>query len=485
MKLVKKAINLAQVKIKQRQYDDIELICEQVLKVDSNNLDALYLLSIAKNKLNKKEDSDKYLSELCRSCKSDFDLNNFLGLFHLHLGNIDKSIEYFKIAIDIDSKNHVGWANLGCQYRVKKEFDESIKCLLNSYKINKKDHQTLVNLAGAFAEKLELKKSIFYLKKALKIKPDSSAAHVDLGCSYYLLGDYQKAYKHYQYRFKHYEYLEKLINQFDKNKKWNGKKIEENKTILFFCEQGIGDSINFIRFVNDFKNKNPKIKVKILVPSSLYNLFNKNFSGIINSIEEHDYWCSIIDLPYYLKMNPSEIRESYSPYIKEIEKCDYSYFKDFFKIGICWAGNPKHSRDEDRSCHLSYFEEIYKIPKVKLFSLQKDTRPRIWPFKQHPVDLAYCKDIKMIDMSKFMSTWENTASIISGLDLVISVDTSILHLSGAMGKKTYGILPFFPDWRWGLDSEKTIWYPSLKLFRKSTNWNELFSKIKNEVIINI
>lgn len=487
MKLIKKAITLAASKVQEKKYEDIELICEQVLKVDSDNLDALYLLSIAKHKLNKKEEFENYFNKLLNLSPNDFDANNSLGLSYLHLGNLDKAIEHFEKATKIDPKNHVGWSNLGCQYRARKNLEKAIECLLKSYKLNKKDHQTLVNLAGAFAEKLEIKKSIFYLKKALKIKPNFPAAHVDLGCAYYLLGDYEKAFKHYQYRFKHYDYLGARVKQLDKNKKWNGKKIKENETILFFCEQGIGDSINFIRFIENFKEKNPKVKVKTLVPSSLYDLFNYNFSGIIKSIEDHDHWRSILDLPYYLGMQPNEIESSYKPYIKEKQPCNYSYFKDYYKIGICWAGNPQHPKDEDRSCLLSYFKEIYKIPKVKLFSLQKDLRPRVWPFQESPVDLAYCEDIKMIDMSKHMNSWEDTASIIAGLDLVISVDTSILHLAGAIGKKTYGILPYFPDWRWGLSSEKTIWYPSVRLFRKTSqhDWYSVFYKIKNEININI
>jgi tetratricopeptide (TPR) repeat protein len=487
VKLIKKAIALAASKVQEKKYEDIELICEQVLKVDFDNLDALYLLSIAKYKLNKKEEFETYFNKLLNLSPNDFEANNSLGLSYLHLGNLDKAIEHFKKATEIDPKNYIGWSNLGCQYRAKKVFNKAIECLLKSYKLNKKNHQTLINLAGAFAEKLEIKKSIFYLKKALAINPKSAAAHVDLGCAYYLLGDYEKAWKHYQYRFKYYDYLEARIKQLDKNKKWNGKKIKDNETILFFSEQGVGDCINFIRFTDNFRKENPKVKIKILVPSSLYELLSHNFYGIIKSIEDHDHWCSIMDLPHYLGMSAEDIGNSYKPYIKEIEKCDYSYFKDYYKIGICWAGNPQHPRDEERSCYLSFFKEIYKIPKVKLFSLQKDLRPRIWPFQENSIDLAYCEDLKMIDMSKYMNSWENTASIVSGLDLVITVDTSILHLAGAIGKKTYGILPYFPDWRWSLDLEKTIWYPSVKLFRKKSqnDWYSVFEKIKKNINIDI
>lgn len=487
MKLIKKAIKLAASKIKAKQYEDIELICEQVLKIDSKNLDALYLLSVAKYKLSKKEEFKQCFDKIFELTPNDFNANNSLGLSYLHLGNLDKAIFYFKKAVKLDPKNSTGWSNLGCQFRTKKIHHEAIRCLSKAHNLNKKDAQTLANLAGAYGENLQIDKSISCLKKALEINPNLHSAHVDLACAYYLKGNYDKAWTHYQHRFEHYDYLKSKINQFEKSKKWNGKKIKDGKKILFFCEQGIGDSINFIRFINDFKKAYPNVIAKTIVPNSLYDILSKNFTDIIKNVEDHDYWCSVMDLPHFLKMNKTDIKNSYAPYIKPSKTCDYSSFSNLYKIGICWAGNPQHPKDEDRSCYLSYFKEIYKIPKVKLFSLQKDLRPRVWPFSEKPIDLSYCQDIKMINMANYMESWDDTASIISGLDLVISVDTSVLHLSGALGKKTFAVIPYFPDWRWGLDSMETFWYPNMTIFRQKTqnDWCSVFDQVKNEININI
>lgn len=488
MKLIKKAIKLAADKIGSKQYEDTELICEQVLKVEPDNIDALYLLSIAKNKLLKLEDFQKCFDKIIELTPDDFNANNSLGLAYLRLGNLDKAEYSFKKAIEMEPKNPLGWCNLGCQYRARKNNLESIKCFLKACKLSKeKNSKTLVNLAGAYAENLDLDKSIECLKKALKINPNLHSAHVDLGCSYYLKGKFRKAWKHYQHRFEHFDYLKSKISGFDKNKKWNGKKIKDGKTILFFCEQGLGDTINFIRFIDNFKAKFPNVIVKTMVPSVLHGLLSENFTGIIKSLEEHDYWCSIMDLPHYLNMGKKEIREEYKPYIKENRQCDYSSFSGLYKIGICWAGNPQHPKDQERSFHLSYFKEIYKIPNVKLFNVQKDLRPRMWPFSEQSIDLANCPDIRMVNMANHMNSWEDTASIISGLDLIISADTSVLHLAGAMGKKTFGILSFCPDWRWQLDTHDAYWYPTVSLFRQmvQNDWTSVFEEIKKEININI
>ena len=150
-----------------------------------------------------------------------------------------------------------------------------------------------------------------------------------------------------------------------------------------------------------------------------------------------------------------------------------------YKIGVCWAGNAGHPRDDERSCQLSLFREIHKIPNVKLFSLQKDLRLRIWPCKKDPVDLSDCSNIRLINMKDHMNSWEDTAAIIQGLDLVISVDTSILHLAGALGKPTCALMQYVPDWRWALESNKTIWYPNMTLFRqkKLGDWDSAFEDL--------
>jgi len=488
MKLIKKAIKLADDKIKNKAYVEAETICEQIIKVEPKNLDALYLLSISKYKLSKKEEFKECFDKILKLTPNDFNANNSLGISYLHLGNLQKSIEYFNKAIKLEPKNPLGWANLGCQLRAQKSNYKAIRCLEKANTLSKgKDAKILVNLAGAYAESLNIKESIKILKKAIKINEKLHSAHVDLACAYFLNKEYKKAWSHYQHRFYHFDYLKSKLENFNKNKKWNGEDIKNGKTILFFCEQGIGDSINFIRFIENFKEKFPHVIVKTIVPNVLFDLFSKNFEGIIKNLEEHDHWCSVMDIPYYLGLGPKEIKNNYKPYIKETKKCDYSKFDNLYKIGICWAGNPQHPKDADRSCYLYYFKELYGIPKTKLFSLQKDLRKRVWPFCDDPVDLSDCPEIKMINMAGHMNCWEDTASILSGLDLVISVDTSILHLAGAMGKKTFGLLQFFPDWRWGLDSTSTFWYPNVTLFRQKiqNDWFSVFHEIKKEININI
>ena len=486
MKIVAKAISLCQKKINQKKYKEAEILSDQILKVDGTNLIAKYFAALSKKNLNKKEEFEKHLNELIsidsKSCKK----NIFLGTACSGLGDIDKAIIFFEKAISKNKKSYKAWSNLGHQYKIKKKYELAIECLNKSYSIKKTEH-AFVNLASVYIEINQIDLAIKCLKKAIKINPKSYQAYFNLGGAYFLKGEIEKAWKYYQYRFKYFNYFQDM----PKEKKLIGKKIDNNKyKILFLVEQGIGDIFNFIRFIKDFKNKFSNCEIKVLIPSTysddLIDLLNCNFeNSIIKDAQEYqyDYWCSIMDIPYYLELNKKQIEESYEPYIKPQNKCDYSSFNNIYKIGICWAGSPVNPRDKERSCHLNNFKELMAIPNSKLFSLQKDFRLRVWPYEKEPVDLSSCRDIRLVDMSPFMENWQNTASIIEGLDLIISVDTSILHLACALGKKTYGIIPYAPDWRWGLVSNKSMWYPNLTLFRQKIagDWSSVFKEIQKEI----
>lgn len=484
MDVVEKALKICKEKEKEKKYLELETISEQVLRVDPSSIPGKYFFALSKKKLDKKEEYVKIFNEIKSIESPDSNTNTVLGSLCLDLEELEQSFVFYKKALKINPNNDNALVNLGNYYRIIKKYKKAIKCLKKSYKLNKKNENSFLNLSVCYVEIKKINNAIKNLKKTLKINKNSNTAKFNLGCALLIKNNYKEGWKYYNYRIKNFSYFDKM----SKEKKLLGKKIS-NEKILFIVEQGIGDIINFLRFVKTFQQKYPNCKTKILIDkhytSSFINFIKANFDNVIDELNyEYDYWCSIIDIPQYLNLTKKEIENSYQPYLKTEKICDYSYFKDNYKIGICWAGNAGHPRDEHRSCRLSFFEEIYKIPNVKLFSVQKDLRRRIWPYRKEPIDLADSENIRLVNMNPYMNTWEETASILNGLDLVITVDTSILHLSGALGKKTFGLLQYSPDWRWGLSSKKTIWYPTVTLFRQKriNDWNYAFSNLYTSVL---
>ena len=144
------------------------------------------------------------------------------------------------------------------------------------------------------------------------------------------------------------------------------------------------------------------------------------------------------------------------------------------KIGIAWAGSPTQARDRDRSCHLTQFLPLLKHPNCAFYSLQKGAAAEA-QLQDLPDDIA------VINLGETFNDFADTAAAIAQLDLIITIDTSVAHLAGAMGKPTWVLLCHNPDWRWGLDGDTSPWYPTMRLFRQPTfnDWNSVFAAISN------
>lgn len=194
----------------------------------------------------------------------------------------------------------------------------------------------------------------------------------------------------------------------------------------------------------------------------------------------HDYHCSVISLPHLLG-NP-EIPKP--PYLNLNEKMNMDAYKNLFKIGIVWAGNPQHPNDKHRSVSLTLFRNLYELAGVKLFSLMKDTRPRVYKPHEPIVDLTKgAEDMKIVDMSSNIENFADTAKIINSMDMVVGVDTSVIHLAGALNVPTVCAVAWNPDWRWKLEGQSTEWYPSVKIIRQKVKgeWGSVFDEIKTVV----
>lgn len=467
--LIEKATELACFHLSQNNFEEAELICDQILKVEPN-----IIAKLLKNECYKKLNKEINFTE----DPKDSDLLNEIGIVFLKSNLNEEATEYFFKSLISNIKNYHAWSNLAACYKKKKMYWVASKLLLKSLSI-KEDKQILVNLAQVYGEMKSIKEAEQCLRKALEIDPDYHAAKVDLATALFLLGEWQEPGSLYRSRYRHFASLNKLLDLFPEEKMWNGEFIS-GKDVVVFCEQGTGDIFNFLRFIRIFERKFPNNNISLFVPDQLADFVKNQGLKIAGDAKKYDLCCSLMDLPWLLDLKKEEVvlKENFTT----SKKCDFSYFKNVFKIGICWAGNPANPRDKHRSCHLELFKEIHDIPNVKLFSLQADTRPRIWSDSKDPVDLSKgCSGMRIVNMQSYMNTWDDTAAIISELDLVISVDTSVMHLAASLGKPTFGLLSYLPDWRWGLESEDSIWYPTLKLFRQqdADDWNEPFNRIKN------
>lgn len=257
--------------------------------------------------------------------------------------------------------------------------------------------------------------------------------------------------------------MEHYRNVYKKSKRWDGTQHLKDKTIVVYCEQGIGDIIQFARYLPFLRRHTTKIILH--APKELHRLLMS--TGKIQSVfdkestvlPKHDYHVLSMSLPFLLDKNKAELKS----YIHVPESEDLSEFKDFIKIGIAWEGNPQNTTNLERSCHLKHFRNL-STDKTKLFMLNKE------PILPDLVD----EELELYSTDK--EDFYDTAKLINSLDLVVTVDTACLHLAGAMGKKTIGLLCYNHDSRWNGSN----WYESVTLIKQKSpgDWDSVFSDMQ-------
>ena len=489
--LISSGLAIATNKFKQGSLSDAEIVVKQVLKVDQENKMGLQILGLIKHSKQEYEKSIDIFQSLLESDPENIENHNNLALSYAGIGKYEKSIELLEQATEKSSKGFL-YSNLGLQYRNNKQQNEAIKSFKKSLDIEETAH-TWGMLGGCYGEKQNLDEAERCFHRALEINPKFASAHLDLAAIYQLRGDWKKAWEEYEWRFEVFQQTKFWQQVYEPEKKWTGTTDVAGKRIIIHSEQGTGDSIHFVRYVPLLK----KLGAHTILhcPESLRSLFVPLADEVYTKepteipiyqkrtvdfgMPKYDLHCSIMSLPYLLKCNIPP-----TPYLHTEKTINLDDYKEAFKIGIVWGGNPQHPNDANRSCKLNYFRPIYELPNVKLFSLQKDNRPRAYRFMPIPVDLTEgAEDMKVVDLSEFMEDFEATAAIIKGMDLIISIDTAVVHLAGALNHPTWALLAWNSDWRWKLTGDTTEWYSSVKLIRQPSegDWDSVFASITDRI----
>lgn len=275
------------------------------------------------------------------------------------------------------------------------------------------------------------------------------------------------------------EYTDRLLHKnmeyyrecYKNSPRWDGEVDLKNKKVIIYGEQGHGDIIQFMRYIPLLQSKGCDIQVHCSEKLNNLILTNTNvtscFEDIDSELPEHDYHIPSMSLTFLLGTYEANI-----PYISIKEKTLEEI--DKFKIGIAWEGNPNHSNNNERCCPLAIFRKINNLENVKLFMIKKEI---------HNFELTKdCEDLEIFSVD--LSDFQSTAKLINSMDLIITVDTAVLHLSGAMGKKTIGLLSYKHDPRWDLNIN---WYPSVKLIKqqKTGDWQSVANEIYMHVNMNL
>lgn len=405
-----------------------------------------------------------------------------MGNVFLSEGRYAAAVEKYDHVIALDPESIETYNSAAIALHYLGEYDRAVQRCNEVLLLNPEYAQACNTLASVLMKKGLFAEAIAHYRHALKLKPDYAEAHCNLGMALLLTGRFEEGWAEYRWRMK----MDKTpYMSRSKAPCWDGS-LFTGKRLLVHREQGFGDNIQFARYLPMVKQLGGTVVCEM--PHPLLGLL-AGFPGIDEFIEtpsetaqvaDFDFHVSLLDLPGLfgttLETIPNRVPYLYADPVKA-RRWRGRFLPTEFNIGIVWAGQPAHSEDSTRSCHLRDFLQLSRLPGVRLFGLQKGRAA------SQVTDVT--PGMELANLGGQLDDFAQTAAVIENLDLVISVDTSVLHLAGAMAKPVWGILSFTPDWRWMLDRQDSPWYPTMRLFRQERHgdWEELFQRLSRELEI--
>ena len=360
--------------------------------------------------------------------------------------------------------------------RVQGRLDEALAEGRRAVALAPDDANTHYNLGIVHYDRCELDAAIACQTRAIALAPDDAAAHFELAEALLLGGDFRRGWPEYEWRWR-MPGVPTLLPSSDRPL-WNG---EKTGTLLLIADQGFGDTIQFARYIDAAARR---CSTLLIACSREMQTLIAQVAGEAplfdtwQDIPSFDVYAPLSSLPRLFGTDLASIPAAL-PYLRA-EPAKSARWRErlrllvpagYRRIGIVWAGRPSHGNDRNRSLPLARLKPLGALDRVALISLQKGPR-------QNEIGSFYAP-LPVVNLAPEIADFTDTAAIVDNLDLVVSVDTAVAHLCGAMAKPVWLLLPFAPDWRWLLGRDDSPWYPTMRLFRQKSpgQWDAVVAAV--------
>lgn len=431
---------------------------------------ALYALEKFKLALASYDEAIKLMPEFAEAYYNRGNALKKLNQFDAAVASYDKAINFKPDCVE-------AYSNKGVALDDSKQSDAAIASYNIAISVNPSYVEAYSNRGIAEVKLQKFDAAIESYDQAININPNYADAYWNKSALKILLGEYEEGWRLWEWRWKAKE-LASYVRNFTQPL-WLGQSSIKDQAILIHAEQGLGDSIQFCRYIAMLEALAPK-EIILEVPKALMLLLSslKNQVTFIeqgHATPEFDLHCPMMSLPHAFKTIVATIPADI-PYLFS-EESKAKRWQDKLgpitkpRIGLVWSGSTTHKNDHNRSLLLKQLTPLFDLP-FEFHSLQKEIRPN---------DLEALNTLKQVHQHQdALSDFTDTAALIENMDLVISVDTSVAHLAGAMGKEVFILLPFAPDYRWMLDRSDSPWYPTASLFRQPEidDWYSVIDKVR-------
>ncbi len=394
------------------------------------------------------------------------------------LNQFDEALKAYEEALSREPEFVEAISNCGAVLQKLGRGEQSIEFLKRALSLRPDHHHAIYSLCFALMANGQGRESLELATRGIALAPGNADLHWNKAIAHLLLGEFSEGWMEYEWRWNANTHGARLLKPDLQEPNWTGQDLRD-KSIILIHEQGLGDSIQFLRYASLVLSERAAKRVILKLPDALHPLLQTLPDGILLAkndapVPAFDFYCSMLSLPgafgTTLETVPSPIPYlSSDPLMRKKWRSRLGQ-KSSLRVGIVWSGNAGHQNDHNRSIPLANIL-AHAPADCQFVSLQKEIRDYdLSTLERHP---------DVINVATELHSFAETAALIDCMDLVISVDTSVAHLAGALGKPLWLLLPKNPDWRWMLDREDSPWYPTARLFRQRTagDWDEVLQRV--------
>jgi tetratricopeptide (TPR) repeat protein len=448
---------------------------ERAMTCDAESPDGHYNEGVARMALGQYEAALACHTEASKRRPDHAQALNNRGVAYSELGQLPQALVDFERALEAQPGLVDAWVNRSDALRRLRRFDESLDASARAIDLDPRRAEAYNGRGATLADVGRYREALASYDTAMALNPTSPEATWNRGLIELSHGNFKDGWKHYEARWRVKSL--KLTERFSTLPKWSGGVSIANKTLLLHSEQGYGDTIQFSRYCAELSGRGARVILS--APQALKSLF-ASLKGVAELVDQRarprfDLHCPLLSVPLamgsdlktipaprrYLQPDPS----SKSKWIARLPTEDARP-----RIGLAWSGSKSHNKDLERSIPLAQLSSILDY-RADWISLQKEVRSSDEPALQATPQI--------LRFGEELTDFQDTAGLIDNLDLVVSVDTAVAHLAGALGKPVWILLPRVADWRWMQDRSDSPWYPSVTLFRQtaSGDWEGVLRQV--------
>jgi hypothetical protein len=428
------------------------------------------------------DDAKRLLDHILRVAPDQGDALHLSGIVTFRQGDVAKSLELMDRSLASGIDTPLYFRNICEVYRASGRLDEALAAARHATALAPADPLCLHNQAVIHYHRLELDASLDCARQALRIDPSLPGAHFVRAEALLLRGEWAEGWEEYEWRFR-IAGAAPLMPPTSKPQ-WDGRALPD-RTLLLVADQGFGDVIQFARYIPWAAERCRDIAIACSIEvRPLLRQIAPAAPLFVRWEDAPDYaaYCALSGLPRlactrvgnvpapipYLRADPARAA-------RWAERLGGLVPRDLRRVGVIWAGRTTHNNDRNRSALLADFLPLADVGGIALLALQKGP-------KTEQAGAFYGR-APLINLGAEVDDYDDTMAILDNLDLLITVDTSVAHLAGAMGRPVWIMLPRAPDWRWLLDRNDTPWYPGMRLFRQRSvrRWDDVVGAIGSEL----